>query len=70
MIFLKSFNAPLFKCGIDSATTDISKLGVCIALLINTGSMPNVFPADVNSPPHNKVRGLLSPTLYTFYTAL
>ena len=47
IIFTKSLKAPLLKCGIDSATTLISVLGVLAALSIKIGSMPYVLPADV-----------------------
>lgn len=49
IIFSKSRNAPLLKCGIDSATMLISKPAVLVALSINIGIIPNVFPA--HSPP-------------------
>ena len=39
--------APLLKCGIDSATTLISKLGVFIALSINTAKIEYVLEALV-----------------------
>ena len=38
---------PRRKCGIDSDTTLVSKLGVLIHLSISIGNMPNVFPAEV-----------------------
>ena len=47
IIFKKSFNAPLLKCGIVSATILISSPDCLAALSINIGSIPNVFPADV-----------------------
>ena len=46
-MFMKSFNAPRLKCGIDSATMLISKFGCLDALLINTGMIPKVLPALV-----------------------
>ncbi len=45
----KSFNAPLRKCGIVSATTLISVRGNVAAFVINIGRIPYVFPAL--SPP-------------------
>ena len=45
--FKKSLKAPRLKCGIDSATTLISKPPFFAALSISIGSMPNVFPAEV-----------------------
>jgi hypothetical protein len=39
--------APRFKCGIDSATIEISENGVFAAMSINIGMIAYVFPADV-----------------------
>ena len=47
IIFSKSRNAPLLKCGIDSATMLISKPAVLVALSISTGNIPKVLPAEV-----------------------
>ena len=47
IIFSKSFNAPLLKCGSDSDTIDISNPGFFAALCIRIGMIPNVLPADV-----------------------
>ena len=38
---------PRRKCGIDSDTTLVSRLGVLIHLSIKIGNIPKVFPADV-----------------------
>jgi hypothetical protein len=39
--------APLFKCGIDSATTLVSVKGYSAASSIRIGNIPNVLPALV-----------------------
>jgi hypothetical protein len=47
IIFKKSLFAPLRKCGILSDTTDISRLGILIALSIKIARIEKVFDADV-----------------------
>ena len=44
IIFLKSFMAPRFKCGIDSATIDISLNGFFAAMSTNMGMIAYVLP--------------------------
>ena len=47
IIFLKSFIAPLLRCGIDSATTEISRSSVLQHKSISIGRIPKVLPAEV-----------------------
>jgi hypothetical protein len=44
-MLMKSLMAPLLKCGVDSATTDIDKLGVFKALSIRMAKIAIVLPA-------------------------
>ena len=59
IIFLKSFIAPLFKWGIDSATTEISRSSVLQHKSISIGRIPKVLPAEV--PPCIPFVNLVSP---------